>query len=113
MGTGASMRHMQQMNMTAAKATYTGCLKSRNHGETYVLTAANRPSPKSTRKSATLILTSASVDLRKYVDREVSVSGCASTAHKASMAMMGNETSTFTVKTLKVVAASCSWSCTR
>jgi hypothetical protein len=51
MGTGASMRHMQQMNMTAAKATYTGCLKSR--------------------------------------------------------------TSTFTVKTLKVVAASCPWSCTR
>ena len=58
----------------------------------------------------TLTLTGSSVDLSKYLSHKVSITG--SLAHEKMDAMdkgtMGKSTSTFTVKSLKMVAATCS-----
>jgi hypothetical protein len=58
----------------------------------------------------TLSVASSSIDLRKYLGHKVSVTG--SLAHEKMDAMdkdsMSKATSTFTVKSLKMVAASCS-----
>ena len=59
---------------------------------------------------ATLTLTGSSVDLSKHLGHEVSLTG--SLAHEKMDAMekatMGKSTSTFTVKSLKMIAATCS-----
>lgn len=58
----------------------------------------------------TLTLTASSVDLSKHVGHKVSITG--SLAHEKMDAMengaMGKSTSTFTVKSLKMIAATCS-----
>ena len=59
---------------------------------------------------ATLSLTGSSVALSKHIGHKVSVTG--SVAHETMGAMdkdaMGNATSTFTVKSLKMLGATCS-----
>ena len=58
----------------------------------------------------TLTLTGSSVDLSKHLDHKVSITG--SLAHEKMDAMekgtMGKSTPTFTVKSVKMVAATCS-----
>jgi pentapeptide MXKDX repeat protein len=73
-------------------------------------TMAKEKMSKDAMAPTTLTLTSSSVDLGKYLGHKVSVTG--SRAHEKMDAMekgtMGKGTSTFTVTSLKTVAATCS-----
>ena len=73
-------------------------------------TMANEQMDHDVMTPTTLRLASSSIDLRKYLGHKVSVTG--SLAHEKVDAMgkgtMSEATSTFTVKSLKMVAASCS-----
>ena len=73
-------------------------------------TMANEQMDHDVMTPTTLRLASSSIDLRKYLGHKVSVTG--SLAHEKVDAMgkgtMSKATSTFTVKSLKMVAASCS-----
>jgi hypothetical protein len=118
-----TMGQMGRMDAAAVNATYTGCLEAGDASGTYRLTRAHRASGKSMQEQAmapgmkgdgmmapasNLSVSSTSVDLRKHVGRKVSVTGSAATVHEESMDMKAGNTSTFTIKTLKVLAASCS-----
>jgi hypothetical protein len=103
----------------AADATYTGCLQPGSTPGTFVLGGAHQMMKNSmpdgtkagdrmmhdTMAMATLPLTAMSIDLSKHVGRRVSVTGSSASGGKGTM---GKDESTLTVKTLKVVAASCS-----
>lgn len=106
------------MHKMAADATYTGCLQPGNASGTFVLSGAHQmmknsmpPATKGndemkhdTMAMTTLPLMAKSIDLRKHVGRLVSVTGSASSGKDT----MGKDESLLTVRTLKVVAASCS-----
>jgi len=107
------------MNKMAVDATYTGCLQPGSTSGTFVLSGAHQMMKNSmpdgkkagdrmmhdTMAMATLPLTAKSIDLSKHVGRKVSVTGSSASSGKDTM---GRDESTLTVKTLKVVAASCS-----
>jgi hypothetical protein len=112
-GTTANMAKM------AADATYTGCLQPGSTAGTFVLSGAHQMMKHSmpdgtkagdrmthdTMAMATLPLTAKLIDLSKHVGRKVSVTGSSASSGKDAMS---KDESTLTVKTLKVVAASCS-----
>ena len=118
-------------------ANYTGCIEAGSTAGTFVLThvaTANHMGKDMMKKDAiakdtmakdaiakdgmshesmaptTLTLTGSSVDLSKHLGHKVSITG--SLAHEKMDAMekgtMGKSTSTFTVKSLKMIAATCS-----
>jgi len=117
--------------MEMKDATYTGCIEAGATAGTFVLThiAADHMGKDSMKKDAmktdtmkkdtmakdtmakdtmaptTLTLTSASVDVRRHLGHKVSVTGSA--AH-GKIDAMAKDTQGFTVKSLKMVAASCS-----
>ena len=109
----------RKMDKMATQPTYVGCLEAGHDAGTFRLTHADRMGNDSMKKDAmakgamshdmmastSLILTSSSVDLGKNVGRKVSVSGSAPAMHKDEAGM---DATTFTVKTLKIVAGSCS-----
>jgi hypothetical protein len=109
---GAKMDNM-------ADATYTGCLQAGSTARTFILSGATRMMTNSMpggvtaadgmnhqmMAMTTLTVMATSVDLRKSVGRKVSVTGSSQPGRKDAM---GNEVPTLTVKSLKVVAASCS-----
>ena len=119
---GGAMNKSQRtdkMDKMATQATYIGCLETGNGAGKFSLTHAERMGKDSMKKQAMakgtmshdtmaptrLNLASPSVDLSMHVGRKVSVTGSGSTMHKDGAGM---DASTLTVKTLKVVAASCS-----
>lgn len=107
------------MSRMAADATYTGCLQAGSTSGTFMLSGARQmmktPMPGGTKGGeamkqdamamTTLAVVAKSVDLRKHVGREVSVTGSMQPAGKNAM---GHDESTLTVKAVKVVAAVCS-----
>ena len=107
------------MAKMAAEATYTGCLQTGSTPGTFVLSGAHRMMKNSmpdgtkagdgmmhdTMAMTTLSLMAKSIDLSKHVGRKVSVTGSSQSSGKDTM---GKDESALTVKTLKVVAASCS-----
>jgi len=124
-GTTAKVDKMDKMGMK--DTTHTGCVEAGSAPGTFMLThlTADDHMGKDTMKKATMAhdtmgkdamapttfsLASASVDLSKHVGHKVSVTG--SSAHGQMDAMekdtMAKSTSAFTVKSLKMVAASCS-----
>ena len=132
-GTTAKGDKMDKMEMK--DATHTGCIEVGSTAGTFTLThvaddhMAKDAMKKDTMKkdtmksdtmgkdtmATTLTLTSASVDLSKHLGHKVSVTGSA--AHGKMDAMgkdtmakdgMAKDASAFTVKSLKMVAASCS-----
>jgi hypothetical protein len=117
--TGGTMDKSQRMDKMPTQVTYIGCLEAGSAAGTFTLTHADRMGNDAMKKDAMakgamshdmmastrLHLASSSVDLSKNVGRKVSVTGSASAMHKDEAGM---NASTFTVKTLKRVAASCS-----
>jgi hypothetical protein len=116
--TGGTMDKSQSMDKMPTQVTYIGCLEAGSAAGTFTLTHADRMNDAMKKDamakgairhdmmvSTSLNLASSSVDLSKNVGRKVSVTGSASAMHKREAGMDG---STFTVKTLKRVAASCS-----
>jgi hypothetical protein len=122
MGKGDKMNEMEMKD-----ATYTGCVEAGVEPGSFTLThlAAEDHMGKDTMKKDTMVkdsmskdamapmtlsLTGSSVDLGKHVGHTVSVTG--SPAHGKMDAMgkdtLGKGASAFTVKSLKMVAASCS-----
>jgi pentapeptide MXKDX repeat protein len=127
MAKGDKMDKMEMMD-----TNYTGCVEAGSVAGTFMLThlAADDHMGKDTMKKdamkkdtmakdgmskdamapATLTLTGSSVDLNKHLGHKVSVTG--SLAHEKMDAMdkgtMGKATFAFTVKSLKMVATSCS-----
>jgi len=114
------------MNKMSDETTYTGCLEKGNAARTFVLTHANRADSmqhdsmkddamkkdamaKETMNhdmmTSTVNLASSKVDLNKHVGHKVTVSGSDDAMGKGEAGMMSP---TFTVKTLKMVAKSCS-----
>jgi pentapeptide MXKDX repeat protein len=130
MAKGDKMDKMDKMEMR--DTNYTGCVEAGSVAGTFTLThlAADDHMGKDTMKKdamkkdtmakdgmskdamapATLTLTGSSVDLNKHLGHKVSVTG--SLAHEKMDAMdkgtMSEATFAFTVKSLKMVAASCS-----
>ena len=123
-GTMAKGDKMDKMKMK--DATYTGCIAAGTAAGAFVLTHAvdghmgkdamkKNTMAKDTMAATTMALTSASVDLGKHLGHKVSVTG---TAAHGKMDAMGKDTMAkdaiakdgpaFTVKSLKMVAASCS-----
>ena len=123
-GTMAKGDKMDKMEMK--DATYTGCIAAGTAAGAFVLTHAiddhmgkdamkKNTMAKNTMAATTMALTSASVDLGKHLGHKVSVTG---TAAHGKMDAMGKDTMAkdamakdgpaFTVKSLKMVAASCS-----
>ena len=132
MAKGDKMDKREMMN-----ANYTGCIEAGSAGGTFTLThvaTADHMGKDMMKKDAaakdtmaqdtmakdgmshesmaptTLTLTGSSVDLSKHLGHKVSVIG--SLAHEKMDAMekntMSKSTSTFTVKSLKMIAATCS-----
>ena len=122
-GTTAKGDKMDKMEMK--DATYTGCIEVGSTAGTFTLThvaddhmakdAMKKDTMGKDTMATTLTLSSTSVDLSKHVGHKVSVTGSA--AH-GKMDAMGKDTmakdgmakdgSTLTVRSLKMVAASCS-----
>ena len=123
-GTMAKGDKMDKMEMK--DATYTGCIAVGTAAGTFMLThvaddhmgkdAMKKDTmAKDTMAATTMALTSASVDLGKHLGHKVSVTG---TAAQGKMDAMGKDTMAkdamakdgpaFTVKSLKMVAVSCS-----
>src|SRR5258708_1700515 len=123
-GTMAKGHKMDKMEMK--DATYTGCIAAGTAAGTFMLThvvddhmgkdAMKKDTmAKDTMAATTMALKSASVDLGKHLGHKVSVTG---TAAHGKMDAMGKDTMAkdamakdgpgFTVKSLKMVAASCS-----
>src|SRR4029450_3260541 len=122
MAKGDKMDRMEMMD-----ANYTGCIEAGSAAGTFMLThvatadhigkdimtkdamAKDRMSHESMAPT-TLTLTGSSLDLSKHLGHKVSLTG--SLAHEKMDAMekgtMGKSTPTFTVKSLKMVAATCS-----
>jgi hypothetical protein len=134
-GTMAKGDKMDKMEMM--DANYTGCVEAASAAGTFMLThvaTVDRMGKDMMKKDAmgkddmatdtmakhgmshesmvptTLTLTGSSVDLSKHLGHKVSLTG--SLAHEKMDAMekgtMGKSTSTFTVKSLKMIAATCS-----
>ena len=124
-GTMAKGDKMDKMEMMDAH--YTGCIEAGSAAGTFELThvaAADHMGKDMMKKDAmakdgmnhesmaptTLTLTASSVDLSKHLGHKVSIAG--SLAHEKMDAMekgtMGTSTSTFTVRSLKMIAATCS-----
>jgi len=109
-GTMARGDKMDKMEMK--DTTHTGCVEAGSTPGTFMLThlAADDHMGKDSMAPTTFSLSSASVDLSKHVGHKVSVTG--SSAHEKMDAMekdtMAKGTPAFTVKSLKMVAASCS-----
>ena len=107
---GDKMDKMDKMEMK--DTTHTGCVEAGSAPGTFMLThlAADDHMGKDTVAPTTFSLSSAAVDLSKHVGHKVSVTG--SSAHGKTDAMekdtMAKGTPAFTVKSLKMVAASCS-----
>jgi len=116
---------MDKMEMM--DANYTGCVEAGSAAGTFMLThvatadhmgkdmmkkdaMAKDDMSHASMAPATLTLTGSSVDLRKHIGHKVTVTG--SLAHDKMDAMqkgtMDKATSAFTVKSLKMVAATCS-----
>ena len=96
----------------AMRMTYTGCVESVNHGAAFLLTGVERRGaemPTANGKMDTMPSTSfalaGSANLSKHVGQKVSVTGSLS---DGSTGTMRPDVSTVTVKTLKVIAKSCS-----
>jgi hypothetical protein len=110
--------------MDAKEVTYTGCLEAGSALGTFALTHLTTPAhlrlsmtgkgdmKRNAPAPATLSLTSSSIDLSTQLGHEVSVSG--TVAHDmmnpTKADAMAGATPSFTVKSLKVVAAICSHS---
>jgi hypothetical protein len=113
--------------MEMMDANYTGCIEAGSAAGTFMLTHVatadhmgkdiikKEPMAKDgmsheSMAPTTLTLTGSLVDLSKHLGHKVSITG--SLAHEKMDAMekgtMGKSTSTFTVKSLKMVAATCS-----
>lgn len=119
MNKGDHAGKMATMDTMAADTTYTGCLEAGSAPGAFVLSRAEQMMMNSMREDTKtgdgmshdmmmptmLTLVTTSVDLRKHVGQRVSVTGTSEAAGKDAM---GKEPSTFTVKTLKTVAKSCS-----
>jgi hypothetical protein len=129
-GTMTKGDNMDKMEMMAAN--YTGCIEAGSAAGTFMLThvaTADHMGKDMMKKDAmakdtmakdgmshesmtptTLTLTGSSVDLSKHLGHKVSITG--SLAHEKMDSMekgtMGKSTSTFTVKSLKMIAATCS-----
>ena len=120
------------MNKMSDETTYTGCLEKGSAARTFVLTHANRADSmqhnsmksESTKTAsmkkdamghetmspdmmmmASVSLTGSAVDLNKHVGHKVTVSGSSDAMAKDATGMTSP---TLTVKTLKMVAKSCS-----
>ena len=123
--TAAPTKPREKMNtvgmMDKRDVTYTGCLEA-GVPDTFTLThavAASGPMAESPMKegsmkkdammSATLTLSSTSVDLSAHVGRQVSVTGSPAPGMDArNKGTMAKEPSAFTVKSVKTVAGACS-----
>jgi len=119
MNTDHDSRTGAKMDNMAADATYTGCLLPGSTPRTFILSGATRMMTSSMpggvkagdgmhhemMAMTTLTVMATSVDLRKHVGRKVSVTGSSQPEGKDAMS---KEAPPFTVKSLKVVAASCS-----
>ena len=122
---GGTMAKGDKMEMM--DANYTGCIEAGSAADTFMLThvaTADHMGKDMMKKDATakdgmshesmapttLTLTGSSVDLSKHQGHKVSITG--SLAHEKMDAMekgtMGKSTSMFTVKSLKMIAATCS-----
>lgn len=113
---------MAKMEKMDTRTTYTGCLEAGGAPGTFVLTHADRMDGSMHAGSmekeamadeamahdmmqpASLRVASTSVGLTKHLGHKVSVTGMTSNRKDS----MGAEESTFTIKTLKMVASSCS-----
>jgi hypothetical protein len=123
---GGSMHdgHMEmnkKMDNMAGDMTYVGCIQAGGGTGTFVLVNASHMMQRTMEKGAgtqdamrhdpmppaTLMLGASSVDLRKYVGQKVAVTG-SSSGTAGTGAMGTGQAPTFTVKTVKTVAASCS-----
>jgi hypothetical protein len=83
--------------------TYTGCVESVNHGGTFLLMPmANEKMDMMPSKSFVLAGTS---NVKKHVGHTVSVTGSLS---DGAMGTMRDDVSTLTIKTVKMIAKSCS-----
>ena len=105
----------------AMRMTYTGCVESVNHGAAFLLTGVERGGAESMHgdvamkhredvtvkdtKPSTSFALAGSANLSKHVGQKVSVTGSLS---DGSTGTMRPDVSTVTVKTLKVIAKSCS-----
>ena len=106
----------------AMNITYTGCVESVNHGAAFLLTDVGHmgmkgdaaktmqrePTPMAEQKVNAMPSKSfalAGADLSKHVGQKVSITGSLS---DGSMGTVRQDVSTLTVKTLKVIAKSCS-----
>ena len=103
--------------------TYTGCVESVNHGGMFLLTKVDRVAAESMHDDMAMkhsddmamkgdaagtskaFALAGPADLSKHVGQKVSVTGSLS---EGSMGTMRQDLSTLTVKTLKVIAQSCS-----
>src|SRR6266850_1252462 len=122
---GTTAKGDKMDNMEMKDAAYTGCIEVGSTAGTFTLThvaddhmakdAMKKDTMGKDTMATTLTLTSASVDLSKHLGHKVSVTGSA--AHGKMDAMgkdtmakdgMAKDASAFTVKSLKMVAASCS-----
>ena len=106
----------------AMSVAYTGCVESVNHGGAFLLTKIDsvhsmrddktmkhQQAPMADEKmdpmSATSFALAGSTNLSKHIGQKVSVTGSLS---DGSMGTMRQDLSTLTIKTLKVIAKSCS-----
>ena len=121
---GGSMHdgHMDnKMGNMAGDMTYVGCVQPGSGAGTFVLANASHQMQATMEKGAkmengmhhdamppaTLMLSARSVDLRKYVGQKVSVTGSSSGAADKG-AMDKNQATTLAVRSVKMIAASCS-----
>lgn len=123
---GGSMHdaHMDtgnKMNNMPGDMTYVGCIQAGGGAGTFVLVNASHMMQPTMEKGAgmqdgmrhdamppaRLMLGASSVDLRKYVGQKVAVTG-SSSGMAGKSRMDKGQAPTFTVKAVKMVAASCS-----
>lgn len=125
---GATMAKGETMSKMEMKdTTYTGCIEAGSTDGSFTLThlSGNEHMAKDNMAKdtmakedmgmdpmtpATVNLVGAKIDLRKYLGHKVSVTGSLADEKMdaTGKGTMGKATSTFTVKSLKMVAASCS-----
>jgi hypothetical protein len=90
-------------------AMYTGCIEAVNHDGMFLLTRAASPAGRMDRRddpmTATAFLLAGSKSIRKHVGQTVSIAGSVTDAPAESLR---RDLRVLTVKSLKVVARSCS-----
>ena len=123
---GGTMAKGDKMDQMAKDQTYTGCVEAGTAGGTFMLThiAADHMGKDAMKKDTmakdnmskdamaptTLTLASSSVDLSKHLGHKVSIIGSQAASGKMDAMKkdaMAKDASAFTVKSLKMVAASC------